>query len=359
MSISLQFYGAARHVTGSKHLLEVNGKRVLLDCGMVQGPRKISDKANRDLPFPADSIDAVVLSHAHIDHSGSLPRLVRLGFKGDIHCTNPTEDLLGLLLPDSAHIQAHDARYLRKKGHRVEPAYDAEDVATTLKRARGHTYHKRFAVCEGVEAEFFDAGHILGSSMVLLSVDDGSQRLRILFTGDFGRKDLPILRDPDEVPACDYLITESTYGDRLHPPRTDLQETLCGIVEEEIRDGGRILIPAFSVGRTQIVVYFLGNLMAEKRIPKLSIFVDSPLSSKATKVMAQNPQSLTTRPVKSSIAAATRSSSMACVMWPMSRKASPSMLSEVGSSSRPRVCVKPVASCITSSRASRILEIAC
>ncbi|MHC5065414.1 MAG: MBL fold metallo-hydrolase RNA specificity domain-containing protein [Planctomycetota bacterium] len=282
----LQFFGAARYVTGSKHLVEYKGKRILFDCGMVQGPRQISVKANSKLPFEASSIDAVVLSHAHVDHSGSLPRLVKCGFEGKIHCTEATKSLLGVLLPDSAHIQAQDAKYLRKKGQHFEPPYDEDDVRKTIKRARGSSYHEVTEVLPGVTVQFFDAGHILGSAMVLLTLGEGADRKRVLFSGDLGRKDLPILRDPDSMPECDYLITESTYGDRLHPPRADLQNSLRRLMEEATSDGGRVLIPAFSVGRTQNVLYFLGNLMSEGKIPKMPIYIDSPLSTKATKVMA-------------------------------------------------------------------------
>jgi metallo-beta-lactamase family protein len=288
MAISLQFIGAARHVTGSKHLLTVNDKNVLLDCGMVQGPRKVAAKANQSLGLDAKSIDAVVLSHGHIDHSGSLPRLVKLGFRGHIHCTEPTQDLIEILLADSAHIQAQDARYLSKKGHRFEPPYDVEDVAMTLKQVRAVPYYKSFDVCEGVRVEYLDAGHILGSAFVILDVDDGDKKMRVVFTGDHGRRDMPILRDPDRIPECDVLITESTYGDRLHPSAPDLESELERVVLEEMRDGGRILIPAFSIGRTQNVLMYLGKLVKEKRIPRQPIFVDSPLSNKATKITARH-----------------------------------------------------------------------
>jgi metallo-beta-lactamase family protein len=290
MAISLQFLGAARHVTGSKHLLTVNDKRVLLDCGMVQGPRKIAAKANQNLGVDAPSIDAVVMSHGHIDHSGSLPRLVKLGFEGNIHCTEPTKDLLGILLGDSAHIQAQDAKYLSKKGHHFEPPYDAGDVAETMKQVRAVPYYKLFDVCDGVRVEYLDAGHIIGSAFVIIDVDDGEKQLRIAFTGDHGRRDMPILRDPDRIPECDVLITESTYGDRLHPAAPDLEADLEKVVLEEMQDGGRILIPAFSIGRTQNVLMHLGKLVKEKRIPQQAIYIDSPLSKKATNITARHPE---------------------------------------------------------------------
>ncbi|MCA8942955.1 MAG: MBL fold metallo-hydrolase [Planctomycetes bacterium] len=291
MTIEIQFLGAARYVTGSKHLLRINGKKVLLDCGMVQGPRAMANKANSELPEEILDVDAVVLSHAHIDHSGSLPRLVKMGYAGDIYCTHATKDLTEILLYDSAHIQAQDAKYLRKK-HRdgFQPPYDEDDVRETVEQLRGKGYNEEFEVIPGVRCEFYDAGHILGSAMVVLRIDDGGRELRIAFTGDHGRKALPVLRSPARLPEVDVLLTESTYGDRLHDPAPDLQAELGKIVNQEMEDGGRILIPAFSVGRTQNVVYFLGNLIAEGAIPKLPIYVDSPLSTKATKILASYPE---------------------------------------------------------------------
>jgi len=290
MTISLQFLGAVRHVTGSKHVLTVNDKRILLDCGMVQGPRKMANKANQYLGVEADSIDAVVLSHAHIDHSGSLPRLVKLGYKGTIHCTDATKDLAGVLLADSAHIQAADAEHLAKHGETFVPPYDMDDVLKTYDRMSGKPYHRTFDVCHGVTCTFLDAGHILGAAFVVLDVDDGKTKKRIVFTGDHGRKGLPVLRDPERLPASDVLITESTYGDRLHATPTDMEAELCEIVNEEARDGGRLLIPAFSVGRTQSVLLYLGKLVREGRIPKQPIYIDSPLSNKATKITSMHPE---------------------------------------------------------------------
>ncbi|MCC6782499.1 MAG: MBL fold metallo-hydrolase [Planctomycetes bacterium] len=284
MELALRFLGAARHVTGTKHLVEIGERRILLDCGMVQGPRKISNEANTRLAVDAASVDAVVLSHAHIDHSGSLPRLVKLGFEGEIHLTHATGDLAGVLLEDSAQLQAQDAMHLRKRGVDWVPPYDLDDVAETARRFRRHRYHEPFEVLPGVRCEFFDAGHILGSAMVVLTIERGGRTVRLGFTGDHGRKDMPILRDPERLPPLDYLITESTYGDRAHQDHEEMAESLAQIVREEIGDGGRILIPAFSVGRTQNVLYELGNLMAAGRIPRLPVWIDSPLSSKATKI---------------------------------------------------------------------------
>lgn len=288
MTISLQFLGAARQVTGSKHLLSVNDRHILLDCGMVQGPRRLANKLNTHLSLDSKSIDAVLLSHAHIDHSGSLPRLVKLGFRGPIHCTHATRDLLEILLPDSAHIQNSDARYLKKRGHEYEPAYDMVDVEKTLKQVATCDYHEWIQVCPEVRAKFIDAGHILGSAQILIEVDDGAGPLRIAFTGDCGRKSLPILRDPDPIPDCDVLITESTYGNRLHPPAKDLEHQISEFIEDQRGRGGRVLIPAFSVGRTQNVLWYLGNLIHAGIIKPLPIYIDSPLSTKATAIVARH-----------------------------------------------------------------------
>ena len=290
MTIALQFLGAARHVTGTKHLLTVGQRRVLLDCGLVQGPRKVADAANRNLPVDGASLDAVVLSHAHIDHCGSLPRLVRGGFDKPIHCTNATKDMLRMMLMDSAKIQGQDARYLAKRGDHVEPLYDEADVERTLRLVRGVPYRKRFEVVPGITVEFLEAGHILGAAIVVLDVDDGQKQRKIVFTGDHGRKNLPILRDPDRIPECDVLITESTYGDRKHDTSVEMAAALARIVDEEQQDGGRILIPAFAVGRTQNVVMHLGQLMNSGRIPRIPIFVDSPMSREATKIMGSHPE---------------------------------------------------------------------
>lgn len=289
MTLSLTFLGAARHVTGTKHLLTVGDKKVLLDCGLVQGPRKVADRLNRNLPIAGGEVDCVVLSHAHIDHCGALPRLVKDGFHGPIWCTNATADMLRMMLSDSAHIQAQDAKHLRKRGHDFEPLYDQEDVDRTLRLVRGVDYHQVFDVVAGLRVHFLDAGHILGAGIVVMDTDVDQRQRRIVFTGDHGRKDLPILRDPEPIPECDALITESTYGDRLHPPRVDMAAELQRIVEEELHDGGRIIVPAFSVGRTQSVVLFLGQLMRDGKLPRLPIHVDSPMSREATKIMARHP----------------------------------------------------------------------
>lgn len=287
--VALQFLGAARHVTGTKHLLEIGDTRVLLDCGLVQGPRKVADEQNRKLPIAGRDVDALVLSHAHIDHCGALPRLVKDGYARPIWCTEATSDMLRMMLLDSAHIQAQDARHLRKHGRDAEPLYDAEDVERTLRLVKAVPYHRPFDVTPELRVEFLDAGHILGAAIVVMDIETGTRKRRIVFTGDHGRKNLPILRDPERLPECDALITESTYGDRIHEQRGDMMAELARIVTEEMHDGGRIIVPAFSVGRTQSVVLFLGQLMRDGHLPKLPIWVDSPMSREATRIMSKHP----------------------------------------------------------------------
>ncbi len=283
----IQFLGAARHVTGSRHLLSVAGGNVLLDCGLVQGPRRLSDVANRELGLHPQQVDAVVLSHAHIDHSGALPRLVKLGYRGAIHCTDATADLLELLLPDSANIQAENAKFLEKHGKPVTPPpYEIADVERTLDQLVRHAYHAPFEVLGGVRCEFLEAGHILGSAIVDLRCDENGRALHVVFTGDLGRRGYPILRDPDPIPPCDVLLTESTYGDRVHEPAADVERALEQAIHDAEARGGRILVPAFSVGRTQNLLYALGRLQRAGRIPEIPIWVDSPLSTRATRVVA-------------------------------------------------------------------------
>ncbi|MBX3462644.1 MAG: MBL fold metallo-hydrolase [Planctomycetes bacterium] len=289
MPLSVQFLGAARQVTGSKHLLRVGDDRILLECGLVQGPRRLANEKNRRLPVAGRDVDAVILSHAHIDHCGALPRLVKDGFRGPIWCTEATADLLALMLRDAAHIQSQDAQYLRKRGHEVEPLYDQEDVERTLRQVRGVPYRRPEAVTRDVQVEFLDAGHILGAAIVVIDARVDHRARRLVFTGDYGRRDLPILRNPEPLPECDVLITESTYGDRLHPPRVDMMAELARIVAEELHDGGRVIVPAFAVGRTQSVVMFLGQLMREGALPALPIHVDSPMSRQATEIMSRHP----------------------------------------------------------------------
>jgi metallo-beta-lactamase family protein len=293
--VKIEFWGAARNVTGSRHLLNVNGTRILLDCGMFQGHRKEAEQKNRDLKFDARSIDCVVLSHAHIDHSGCLPSLVKSGFLGNIYATYATRDLCAIMLPDSAHIQEQDARYLNKKHKKkglppVEPLYNHEDVEKTLQLFVSVGFERPIPIAPGVNLQFFDAGHILGSAVTCLDIKENGSERRLVYTGDLGRWGLPILKDPVPTPPPVIYITETTYGDKLHDPVEKMDENLADVVKRTIGRGGKIVIPAFSVGRTQEVVYCLRRLNDAGRIPPVPVFVDSPLSVNATEVFRLHPE---------------------------------------------------------------------
>jgi metallo-beta-lactamase family protein len=285
----ITFFGAAREVTGSMHLITVNGSQVLLDCGLCQGKRKEAFERNRNLPFDAVSIDACVLSHAHIDHSGNLPTLVNRGFSGKVFATPATIDLCDIMLRDSVHLQLKDVEYVNKKRAKqgknlFEPLALPEDVDRTIKQFENVPYERTKEVVPGMAITFHDAGHILGSAVTTIDFKENGTRVRLLFTGDLGRKDMPILKDPVVVHDVDYLITESTYGNRSHPPRKDVKAALKQLVTKVAERRSKLIIPAFSVGRTQQLVYFLKELHEEGEIPHMPVYVDSPLSSRATDV---------------------------------------------------------------------------
>jgi len=289
----LIFHGAAGEVTGSMHLLETDGACVALDCGLFQGRREESRRKNLTFPRPPERITAVVLSHAHIDHCGRLPRLVRDGFDGPIYCTPATLDLATVMLADSAHIQAEDVKFLNKKKARrgealVEPLYSIEDAIQTMRRLHAVPFGRPFQVTPRVTARFHEAGHMLGSAGVELKLNEGGRTL--VFSGDIGRPGVPILRDPQPLPDCDYLICESTYGGRRSDPVKDMKPRLEKVVNDTIARGGKVIIPAFSVGRTQTIVYNLHELFSEGRIKRLPIYVDSPLAVNATEVFRMHPE---------------------------------------------------------------------
>ena len=287
-SFTLCSHGAARTVTGSRHLITTPRARVLLDCGMVQGRRAESDAANRDVDIETD---AVVLSHAHIDHSGAIPTLVRNGFRGPIHATPATRDLCRVMLADSANIQKADARHLNKRREpdepRIEAIYTQEDVNRALDQFVTHPYRKEFEAAPGVRATFHDAGHILGSAGVLLEPSKGPS---IYFTGDLGRHMYPILKDPDPLPDADVVLSECTYGNREHEPVDLAEGKLRAIVQRAIERKGKVFIPAFSVGRTQNLVYAFAQLRKTNAIPPIAVVVDSPLAERATRVFAEHPE---------------------------------------------------------------------
>jgi metallo-beta-lactamase family protein len=298
--MKLTFWGAAGTVTGSLHLVECNSKRFLLDCGLYQGRRKDAETRNREFPVPGDSVDAVLLSHAHIDHSGNLPTLVRNGFTGPIYTTPATVDLCNWMLRDTAHIQEKDAEFLNKRrdkrkamglvnGH-VEPLYTMADAERTLPLFRPVPYHQPQEIGPCLRYEAWDAGHILGSSCIVLHETVQGKPLRVAFSGDVGRPNLPIIRDPETMPPVDYLIMESTYGGRLHKSLDHVINKLEAVVKRTAARGGRIIVPAFAVGRTQQLVLLLHQLANEKRIPNIPIFVDSPLAVNVTDVHRAHPE---------------------------------------------------------------------
>lgn len=291
--MQIEFWGAAGTVTGSMHILEVGGKRLLLDCGLFQGRRKEAFEVNRNLPFDVSKIDAMILSHAHIDHSGNIPTLVKAGFRGKIFATDATIDLVTPMLLDSGHIQEADVMFVNKTRHAqgkrlFEPLYTREDVEHSFKHFVSVSYHKAFEPIPGVTVEFYDAGHILGSAAVVMNVYVGNQRRKIVFSGDLGRRGLPILKDPEPIPGADILIMESTYGDRFHQAAQDATEELRKVVKRTFDRKGRIVIPAFAVGRTQEVIYQLEKLWDKGQLPALDVYIDSPLAIEVTAVFQRH-----------------------------------------------------------------------
>jgi len=286
------FWGAARTVTGSKHLLTGRLGTVLLDCGLFQGRRAESEARNRALPFRPSSVDAVVLSHAHIDHSGALPLLCRGGFEGSIHATPASADLCRAMLLDAAHIQIKDAEWLNR--HRrntralIEPLYSPRDVEEALPRFVSHHYEQPFEPVPGLGAAFHEAGHIAGAASVSLRWRENGRGGSLVFSGDLGRPARPILRDPAPLPQADTLIIEGTYGGKRHPTEAELWSALEAVVRDAVRRGGRIVIPAFAIGRTQEVVHALDRLFQEKRIPEMPIFVDSPLAAEVQAIIQRH-----------------------------------------------------------------------
>ena len=295
--IELEFIGAARVVTGSKHILRTSKAAVLLDCGMFQGRRRESTELNRGLHVPVNEIDAVVLSHAHIDHAGLLPLLYKKGYRGQVYATPATRDLCTPMLMDAAMIQEADAKHIKKLIERdrldmepVEPLYGPEDVTGLLGQIIGLPYRRSHLIAPGITLRLLDAGHVLGSSIVVLDVEDDGARARVAFAVDLGRKGLPILRDPEVPTGINCLVTESTYGDRHHPPIEEVDNALADAINRTVRRGGKILIPAFALERAQEVVYALKRLRAAQKVPSIPVYVDSPLTVKLTDVFKMHPE---------------------------------------------------------------------
>ncbi|PKL36652.1 MBL fold metallo-hydrolase [Candidatus Peregrinibacteria bacterium HGW-Peregrinibacteria-1] len=293
--MKILFGGAAGEVTGSKHLITFNGKKILLDCGLFQGRRQESDEKNRKLLWDPKEVDVVILSHAHMDHSGILPYLVKNGFEGDIWCTTATKDICNFMLMDSAYIQEREVEWLKKKkkfeeGVTPEALYGAEEVVETMLRFKAVPYHEEFEPVEGVKAKFYNASHILGAAFIVLEMTDPKSGTvkKLCFTGDLGRRGLPLLNPPDEIPDVDVLITETTYGNRLHASLTTVESDLAVIVNQVLADGGRLIIPAFALERTQEIVYHLNLLRKKNLIPPIPIYVDSPLATDVTQVFKRH-----------------------------------------------------------------------
>jgi metallo-beta-lactamase family protein len=289
--VELTFVGAAREVTGSCHLVHVGGRTIALDCGLFQGHRAEAARKNETLPLSVDKLDAVVVSHAHIDHIGRLPFLTRHGYQNAIWATAATRDLAAVMLADSAHIQEQDAAHLaRHHQEAVPPLYTAADATRAVELMVGVPYRRTFDVVPGIRATFVDAGHILGSASVVLECTEGSHVRHLIFSGDIGRPGLPIIRDPAPPGGADVVIMESTYGNRDHADVSGTREALARAVRDTAARGGRILIPAFALGRTQEIIYELHELVRAGAIPEIPIYVDSPLATDATTIFAMHPE---------------------------------------------------------------------
>lgn len=285
----LTFYGAIEGVTGSAYLLQTNDSQILLDCGLYQGGRKEEAHNKERFPFDVRQLDAVVLSHAHLDHSGRLPKLIVDGYNGPIHMTHSTSELLEVLLKDSASLQKSDAEWENKRRRRsgkseVEPLYTHEDVEATLSLCEGHHYRERFSVVDGVEVCFRDAGHILGSSIVEVFISEGGEEKKLVFSGDLGNSCAALLSDPEVVAEADLLLLESTYGDRNHRPMDETLDEFEQIIEDASKNGGNILIPSFAVGRTQEIIFRLGQLYQKGKLRQQAVYLDSPMAIAVTEI---------------------------------------------------------------------------
>ncbi|MCU0489697.1 MAG: MBL fold metallo-hydrolase [Anaerolineales bacterium] len=293
--MKISFHGAAQTVTGSQHLLEINGYKLLLECGLYQGKRRDTYDRNRNFNYTPSAIDAVILSHAHIDHSGNLPNLVKNGYHGPIYTTPASAHLANIMLMDSAHVQEQDVKYLnRKKLKRgepfAEPLYTQENAAQVAQYFVPTDYNRSFEPVPGVQVHFVDAGHILGSAAVVLDIEEKGRKFRLWFSGDIGRRNLPLLRDPVLPEGADYLIMESTYGDKPHREPELAYDELRQVVNRTIQRGGKVIVPAFAVGRTQELVYDLHQMIEKREIPSIPVIVDSPLAVNATEVFKAHPE---------------------------------------------------------------------
>lgn len=293
--MKLTFCGGARTVTGSSYLLDAAGKKILIDCGMFQGGKRLRERNFGDYPYDPTEIDFIVLSHSHIDHCGLIPRLVKDGFRGRVFATKATVDLVGIMLPDSGHIQTMETEWINRKNSRagrplVEPLYTVEDAYDSLEYFQGIDYYETQTLTPEIALKFYDAGHILGSAIIELLVTENGYQEKLVFSGDLGKSNQPIIRDPDVVEEADYLIVEGTYGTREHELEEQKLEFLQKIIHETVAQQGNIVIPSFAVGRTQELLYFLSQLMREQKIPNVPIYIDSPLAISATEIFSRHPE---------------------------------------------------------------------
>ena len=293
--MNITFHGAAQTVTGSRHLLSLNDHQLLLDCGLFQGRRKDTYSRNLNFPFNVTALDAAILSHAHIDHSGNLPNLVKQGYPGSIDATSATAHLAGVMLRDSGHIQESDVKFVNKRRAKrgeapIEPLYTIADAATAAEQFVQRDYDAQFEAFPGAIATLVEAGHILGSAGVILDLEENGRKVRLMFSGDIGRADLPIVRDPVLPKDVDYLIMESTYGDRSHDSSGQAYDELQAVLSRTIERGGKIIIPSFAVGRTQTLVYYLHQMIDRHEIPRIKVFVDSPLAVNVTDIFRDHPE---------------------------------------------------------------------
>ena len=295
--MQLRFLGGADTVTGSQHLLELNGHQLLRDCGMFQGRRDEAARINRDLPFAPDKLDAVLLSHAHVDHCGNLPTLAARGYAGPIHATGATCEITGIMLKDAAKIQEQDTAYLNQKTSRkglppIEPLYTMRDAEAAIRLLKGHDYHQTLELLPGLRHTPYEAGHILGAALSHFELEENGRRARVGFAVDLGRRNLPLIRDPELIPPVDVLVLESTYGNREHGAAVDAEKQLQEIVARTFARGGKVMIPCFALERAQEILYHLSSLVAKGALPRRPVYVDSPMASAITRVFDDHVQYL-------------------------------------------------------------------